>query len=96
MELVGKELASMRRILLLLAVTASMAVIMVASAMPAFADRLGPSQCKEQIPGESFSNQARSSEGFSGTLNFGNAQNSEPTVVPNIFGCNPNGVGAGP
>ena len=86
----------MRSIVLVLAVTATMAVMMVASALPAFAEGLGPSQCKGQIPGESFSAQAQSSEGFSGTSNPGTPQTESHPIVPNIFGCNPNGVGAGP
>jgi hypothetical protein len=87
----------MRRILLLMAVAAAMAVTMVASAMPAFADGLGPSQCKEDIPGEDFSDQARSEgEEFSGTSNPGTAQSQHPPFVPFGLGCNPTAVVAEP
>ena len=73
----------MKRILRLLAVALVVAAMMVAMSMPAFAQGLGPSQCKEEVPGEFISDFAQN-EGHSG----------DPDEHPGIFvpfglGCNP-------
>ena len=78
----------MRRILLVLSIAALMAAMVVASAMPAFAQGKGPSACKEAKPGQFISFVAQEF-GHSGTGNPGNAQNPFPPFVPFDVGCNP-------
>jgi len=79
----------MRRIMLVVTVALVMAAMMAASAMPAFAQGLGPSACKEEQPGQFISSIAQE-EGHSAENNPGNAQNEFPPFVPFDVGCNPN------
>jgi len=79
----------MKRIMLLVTVALVTAAMMVAMAMPAFAQGRGPSACKEERPGQFISFVAREF-GHSAELNPGNAKNEAPPFVPFIVGCNPN------
>ena len=81
----------MQRILLLATVALVVAAMMVAMAMPAFAQGRGPSACKEEQPavGHYISSESREN-GNSAENNPGNAQNEYPPFVPFIVGCNPN------
>jgi hypothetical protein len=85
----------MKRIMLLVTVALVTAAMMVAMAMPAFAQGRGPSACKEfqlayfSAPGQFISFVAQE-VGHSAELNPANAKNEAPPFVPFVVGCNPN------
>jgi hypothetical protein len=74
----------MKRIVLMATVALVMAAMMAASALPAFAEGLGPSACQEEEPGQYVSFVAQE-VGHSGENNPGNALNEYPPFVPAIF-----------
>ena len=81
----------MRRIRAVFTLTA---LLLVAVAVPAFAEVEGPSACKEQEPGQYVSPKAQEGA-HPGENNPGNAKNEYPPFVPFVsaFGheaCNPN------
>ena len=81
----------MRRVIAVLSV---MALMVSATALPAFAAGLGPSECKGERPGEYISYVARN-EGHFGYYNPGNAHSDFRPFVPfvtneNNIACNPN------
>ena len=83
----------MRRIIMLVTVALLMTAMLVASAMPAFAQGEGPSACQEQEPGQFISGVAQD-PGHSSTNNPGNAMNEVPPFVPFVtfsghVACNP-------